>query len=174
MPTQDPHWTAYVGTVFGLAGLLIALGTWWRGRRTLKLAEDANQRSIIADDRAEVAEKRSIAAEGRAEEAHTILIQRFTSDGERAQAELDAPGIAEIWAAQVRQGRQNRTEDGGNLFSVFVELPTFAHRRAIELLRAHSKELHISRIGPSGGSPDGKWVILAYTTKAIIRLRLDQ
>ena len=112
-------------------------------------------------------------ADNRAEEAHTILTLRFASDQERTQAQLDAPGIAEIWAAQVRQGRQNRMQDGGNLFPLYLNVPTLAHRLAVELIRDRSKELHVARIGRSGGSSDDKWTLLAYTAKAIIRLRLD-
>ena len=149
-----------VAICFGIPNLALGLVAWWRARRAAELAERAEARANVA--------------ESRAEEAHAILKTRFASDQEYAEAELEAPGIAEIWAAQVVQGRRNRAEDGGNVFNIYVDVPTRAHRMALELLRARTKELYLSRVAPSGGSPTAKWVIVAYTEKAIIRMRLDE
>lgn len=124
--------------------LVFTAVAWWRAGRATKLAERA--------------ELRANAAESRAEEAHAILRDRFASDKERAEAEIEAGQIVDRWVGQLRIATDNAERGRNTHGNIRVPASTLAERLAVERIRSRMDDLSLVEVVVSEGHVSiGMW-----------------
>lgn len=133
-----PNWAAIGSFLVGAFGVLLAVISSRRASRAAVLAERAEARSIIADDRAE--------------EAHTIIKTRFATDQERESAALDAPSIVERWIAELNRATESARIARRRNAGIQVDVSSLAERLALNMLREKREALSIREITVAGNT----------------------